>query len=160
QVPIPTTGSCSPVDGIGLFIIADLFPTRSGGVPVIAINGFVNAAMPAQPARLINSRRDIDGFIDIRFADLFWHYLNYSTNLLPIPNNRLVFYRITSYMQKASAISGTPKEQLTLTDAIALIVGLVIGAGIFRTPSLVAANTDTNLFFFLTWIAGGTLSII
>src|SRR5690554_2655870 len=46
---------------------------------------------------------------------------------------------------------GTPKEKLNLIDAIAIIVGIVVGAGIFRTPSLVAANTSSGCMFLLTW---------
>jgi APA family basic amino acid/polyamine antiporter len=55
---------------------------------------------------------------------------------------------------------GTPKAKLNLTDAIAIIVGIVVGAGIFRTPSLVAANTSTDLMFLLTWVLGGLVSLI
>jgi amino acid transporter len=45
-------------------------------------------------------------------------------------------------------------------DAIALIVGTVVGAGIFRTPSLVAANAGTEQVALLAWIAGGVISLI
>ena len=34
-----------------------------------------------------------------------------------------------------------PKQILSLADAIAILVGVVIGIGIFKTPSLIAANT-------------------
>lgn len=47
-----------------------------------------------------------------------------------------------------------------MTDAVAVIVGIVIGAGIFRTPSLVAANTDSGFMFLTTWILGGLVSLI
>jgi len=53
-----------------------------------------------------------------------------------------------------------PKQQLSLTDAIAIIVGIVIGAGIFRTPSLVAANTESDTMFLFAWILGGLVSVI
>ncbi|CAN5552922.1 amino acid permease [soil metagenome] len=53
-----------------------------------------------------------------------------------------------------------PKRALHLVDVIALIVGIVIGAGIFRTPSLVAANTGSNSFFLLAWVLGGIISLI
>ena len=35
--------------------------------------------------------------------------------------------------------TAAPQPILNLTDAVALIVGIVVGAGIFRTPSLVGA---------------------
>lgn len=56
--------------------------------------------------------------------------------------------------------SGQPKPALGITDAIAVIVGIVIGAGIFRTPSLVAANTASGAMFMATWVLGGVVSLI
>jgi amino acid transporter len=53
-----------------------------------------------------------------------------------------------------------PKPSLTIIDAIALIVGIVVGAGIFRTPSLVAANTSSFSSFLLVWVLGGGVSLI
>jgi APA family basic amino acid/polyamine antiporter len=63
-------------------------------------------------------------------------------------------------MEERTPETGLPKQQLNLTDAIALIVGIVIGAGIFRTPSLVAANTANDTMFLLAWILGGVVSLI
>lgn len=55
--------------------------------------------------------------------------------------------------------SGTPKQTLSLTDAVAMIVGLIVGAGVFGTPSIVAgAAGESNLMWM--WIAGGVFSII
>ena len=56
--------------------------------------------------------------------------------------------------------TGAPKAVLTTTDAIAIIVGLVIGAGIFRLPQLVAMNSANEAVFYGLWIAGGVISII
>ncbi|MDQ4139144.1 MAG: amino acid permease [Bacteroidota bacterium] len=53
-----------------------------------------------------------------------------------------------------------PKPALRMSDAIALIVGIVVGAGIFRTPSLVAGNTDSTGMFLFVWILGGVVSLI
>lgn len=53
-----------------------------------------------------------------------------------------------------------PKQTLSVTDMIAVIVGVVIGTGIFMTPSIVAANTGRTDVFFLTWLAGGIISLI
>jgi len=52
-----------------------------------------------------------------------------------------------------------PKQTLSLADAIALIVGVVIGIGIFKTPSMIAANTGREDIFFLAWLAGGIISL-
>ncbi|CAN5524598.1 amino acid permease [soil metagenome] len=49
---------------------------------------------------------------------------------------------------------------LSLKDAVAMIVGIVVGAGVFRTPSLVAANVTTETNALLLWLAGGIISLI
>lgn len=54
----------------------------------------------------------------------------------------------------------TAKPTIALIDAVAIIVGLVIGAGIFETPALVAANVENESAVLLTWIAGGAVSLI
>jgi basic amino acid/polyamine antiporter, APA family len=53
-----------------------------------------------------------------------------------------------------------PKPLLRLVDAIALIVGLVIGAGIFETPALVAANVESPSASLQIWMLGGLISFI
>lgn len=54
----------------------------------------------------------------------------------------------------------TGKPTIALIDAIALIVGVVIGAGIFETPALVAANVGSETAVLLSWVAGGAISLI
>jgi len=58
------------------------------------------------------------------------------------------------------AAQGAPKAVLTTRDTIAIIVGLVIGAGIFRFPPLVAANSPDEAAFYLLWIVGGAISLV
>lgn len=53
-----------------------------------------------------------------------------------------------------------PRPVLSLFDAVALIVGIVVGAGIFRTPSLVAMNAGSWEIFVSAWVAGGIVSLI
>jgi amino acid transporter len=52
-----------------------------------------------------------------------------------------------------------PKQLLTLWDGVVLICGMVIGAGIFKAPSVVAANVDSNLAFMAAWVLGGVVSL-
>ena len=52
-----------------------------------------------------------------------------------------------------------PKQLLSLSDGVVLICGMVIGAGIFKAPSIVAGNTDSNLWFILAWVLGGIVSL-
>lgn len=56
--------------------------------------------------------------------------------------------------------TATPKRTLAFVDAIAMIVGIVIGAGIFETPALVAANADSGRVVLLTWLLGGGMSLV
>ncbi len=53
-----------------------------------------------------------------------------------------------------------PVPTLASKDAVGMIVGIVVGAGIFRTPSLVAANVGSDTSFLLLWVAGGAISLV
>ena len=55
---------------------------------------------------------------------------------------------------------GFPIPTLRLKDAVAITVGIVVGAGIFRTPSLVAANVDSESAALLIWLAGGLVTLV
>lgn len=56
--------------------------------------------------------------------------------------------------------SESPAKIFTSFSAIAVIVGIVVGIGIFRLPSIVAQNTTSELHYLGFWIAGGLISII
>jgi basic amino acid/polyamine antiporter, APA family len=51
------------------------------------------------------------------------------------------------------------KQLLGLFDFTMIVVGLVIGMGIFRTPANVAAASPTPLVFFIAWFAGGVVAL-
>ena len=53
-----------------------------------------------------------------------------------------------------------PVATLSILDAVVVIVGLVIGAGIFKAPSLVAANAGSGETMLLLWLAGGLVALI
>lgn len=53
-----------------------------------------------------------------------------------------------------------PRQTLSITDAVAIIVGLIVGAGIFGTPSIVAGAVGSESLLVAVWIAGGIFSII
>jgi amino acid transporter len=52
-----------------------------------------------------------------------------------------------------------PGQTIRVGDAVALIVGIVVGAGIFRTPSLVAGNAGSETALMLAWLLGGVVSL-
>lgn len=49
-------------------------------------------------------------------------------------------------------------NKLNLFDFTMIVVGLVIGMGIFRTPVNVAQASPDTFIFFLTWIVGGVIA--
>lgn len=59
-----------------------------------------------------------------------------------------------------STAVAVPRPTLSLADAVGIIVGIIIGAGIFRTPSLVAGNVDGTATLVMAWILGGLISLI
>ncbi|MBC6432582.1 amino acid permease [Nostoc sp. HG1] len=62
--------------------------------------------------------------------------------------------------QTATTEVAAPKPSLTLADAVALIVGIVIGAGIFQTPALVASQAGSDIAVMLFWLMGGVISLV
>jgi basic amino acid/polyamine antiporter, APA family len=52
-----------------------------------------------------------------------------------------------------------PKQLLTVWDGVILICGMVIGAGIFKAPSIVAGNTSSGAEFLGAWVLGGVVSL-
>jgi len=59
-----------------------------------------------------------------------------------------------------SAPLSQPQPVLDLKDAVALIVGIVVGAGIFKLPAPVAANTGDAGTMMLAWILGAAISFV
>jgi basic amino acid/polyamine antiporter, APA family len=56
-------------------------------------------------------------------------------------------------------LSDAPKRTLTLFDSTCLIVGIIVGAGIFETTPSVAAAGGSAGGMFALWIIGGLLSL-
>ncbi len=72
---------------------------------------------------------------------------------------------LSTNMENRNTIAGPtnengPRPVLGTFDAVALIVGIVVGAGIFSFPSLVASNTATATTFISVWVLGGLISLI
>ncbi len=53
----------------------------------------------------------------------------------------------------------TPGRELSWVDAAAIVLGIVIGSGIFITPANVAANTSSSAMMVLAWVGGGLLCL-
>ena len=53
-----------------------------------------------------------------------------------------------------------PRATLRARDAFAITIGIVVGAGIFRTPSLIAGASGSEFVMLAAWVVGGLLSIV
>lgn len=51
------------------------------------------------------------------------------------------------------------QPKLTVFDVAMIVVSLVIGVGIFRTPAIVAQSAGSATVFFAAWVAGGFVSL-
>jgi basic amino acid/polyamine antiporter, APA family len=72
----------------------------------------------------------------------------------------------SSYDRPAVAVAGeavardAPAPTLSVFDATMITVGIVIGAGIFETPMLVAGIAGSPAPMLIAWVLGGVLSFI
>jgi len=53
-----------------------------------------------------------------------------------------------------------PRRTLRIFDAMTIVIGIVIGSGIFFMPSLVAANAPGPVFLLGLWLAGGVVGMV
>jgi APA family basic amino acid/polyamine antiporter len=62
--------------------------------------------------------------------------------------------------QSPTSSAAAPKRIVRPIDAVGLVVGIVIGAGIFRTPSIVAGNAANASAVYTAWLVGGLISLV
>ncbi|MFY8179993.1 MAG: amino acid permease, partial [Limnohabitans sp.] len=62
-------------------------------------------------------------------------------------------------MSESSQQGAQPAQLLSASAAVALIVGIVIGAGIFKTPALVAGISGDAGWALAIWVAGALISM-
>ncbi len=60
----------------------------------------------------------------------------------------------------AGTTQSIPERVLTVKDAIFLTVGIVIGAGIFKAPSIVAGAAGSETLMILAWVLGGAITLL
>ena len=56
--------------------------------------------------------------------------------------------------------SATPRASLSVVDGAMMMVGIIIGIGIFKTPQLVALFVPNEWAFIGVWVAGGVVTLI
>jgi APA family basic amino acid/polyamine antiporter len=54
---------------------------------------------------------------------------------------------------------GAPKRHVSTTYLVMLSVGMVVGAGIFKSPAEVAASAGSEGWVYFAWLAGGVLTL-
>ncbi|HBN81703.1 MAG TPA: amino acid permease, partial [Ruminococcaceae bacterium] len=47
------------------------------------------------------------------------------------------------------------KKSVTSLEALAIVVGMIIGSGIFLKPGIVLKNAGSPTMSILAWVAGG-----
>jgi len=56
--------------------------------------------------------------------------------------------------------AAAPRETLSLADSVVIVVGMVIGIGVFATPSMVAQFAGSSFNYLALWLLGGALTLI
>lgn len=56
--------------------------------------------------------------------------------------------------------SGNLPPSFTTLNSMAVVIGIVVGIGIFRLPPIIASNSSGELQFLLFWVAGGFISLM
>ena len=62
--------------------------------------------------------------------------------------------------QRAEPGAGALRQVLGPFDAIAVVIGAIIGVGIFFTPSRVAALVGSSSWVLVTWALGGLIAVL
>jgi amino acid transporter len=60
----------------------------------------------------------------------------------------------------AAPATAAPRASLSTLDAAAMLIGIVIGIGIFKTPSLVANFVPNETYFIGMWVLGGFVTFV
>ncbi|MCS3904257.1 amino acid transporter [Methylohalomonas lacus] len=57
-------------------------------------------------------------------------------------------------------LNNQPQPGFTIPSSVAVVIGVVVGIGIFRLPPIVADHAASGLQFMLFWLAGGVISLL
>ena len=63
-------------------------------------------------------------------------------------------------MPITNSTNGRPRQQLNFYDSLSIIIGIVIGAGIYETTPLIAKSIAQPVWLIGVWITGGIISLI
>lgn len=57
-------------------------------------------------------------------------------------------------------MTGDLRRTLRLQDGLAIVIGITVGAGIFRTPGVVVAQLGRPWLTFVVWVLGGVVALL
>lgn len=60
----------------------------------------------------------------------------------------------------STADRAAPRRQLTLLDSTSIIVGIIIGSGMYRTAPVIAQNVPNGAALLGVWLAGGAFALL
>jgi APA family basic amino acid/polyamine antiporter len=63
-------------------------------------------------------------------------------------------------MAEGTSAGSKPQQLLSVYAGASFIIGIVIGIGIFRTPSLVASGVGSETLFIAAWVLGGVVMLV
>lgn len=63
-------------------------------------------------------------------------------------------------MAKSRNAAQKHSHTLSVADGVGMLIGIMIGIGIFRAPSIVAQNVGSEYQFILVWIFGGLIALV
>jgi amino acid transporter len=70
------------------------------------------------------------------------------------------FIGTTLVEQPSNSTGSQPRRVLSLFDSVCIIVGTIIGSGIFATAPFIARNTNSFGLLIAIWIVGGLLALV
>jgi len=68
--------------------------------------------------------------------------------------------RVRRSFAPTGSTATVPQPILRRIDAVAIVVGIVVGAGIYRTPSVVAGTTGDAGWMLVAWMLGAAISFV
>ena len=75
-----------------------------------------------------------------------------------IPSHHRMSQQVPASLNKAQASADLPRV-LGASQATAIVVGTIIGSGIFLVPSEMMRDTGSSALVYLAWVVGGLLSL-
>lgn len=63
-------------------------------------------------------------------------------------------------MKNPALLDNRPLPEFTILSSIAVVVGIVVGIGVFRLPPIVATYSANEFQFIAYWLAGGFISLL